>query len=423
MHAERLSLADAVRYHMTTPRNPMEIGVVLMLADTMTGSELERFVTERLLPHERFRQTVAKASFPLRPSWREERSFDLKAHVAVHAGPRLSHTDLVKSISERQSQRFPASRSPWSMELFPLDDGGSALLFRVHHCVADGLSLVRLLCQLADAPRPSTSAPPSSAPRPARRSLPDPREAFHKMWELLGGLLRTATACADPAEELHVPSGQKCVAWSSPLDLAALSHTAESRGCHVTDLLLTASAEALARGLAASGRPVPRRVHALVPVGASPGRRELGNHFASTFVELALDEPDAFRRIEHMNSTSKLHDPAQARFERALIGLAGWLSPRIMRSAMYRLSRRASLVLSNVPGPSQHVRLWGHSVNSVIVFAPASLSVGLSFTLFGYAGELRLGVETDAAVPLTPAQLVADFEQTLRGLSESPRGA
>jgi diacylglycerol O-acyltransferase len=214
------------------------------------------------------------------------------------------------------------------------------------------------------------------------------------------------------------------VAWSSALDLAALAHIAHSHGCHISDLLLAGSAEALARSLAACGRPIPSRLHALVPTGASLGRRELGNHFASTFVELVLDEPDAFRRIERMReSTSKLQDPAQARLARTLIGLAGWLSPPLMRSAMDRLSRRATLVLSNVPGPSQQVKLCGHAVQSVVVFAPPSLSMGVSFTVFGYAGELRLGVATDAAVPLTPENLVADFERAMRGLCERPKRA
>jgi diacylglycerol O-acyltransferase len=305
------------------------------------------------------------------------------------------------------------------MELFPLVGEESALLFRVHHCVADGLALVQLLCEIADEPRPTSPSSPKRARPGARRTLPSPRAALDKTRELLGSLLRTATARADPAPDLHRPSGQKRVAWSSPLSLAALTQTAESHGCHVTDLLLAASAEALAHGLAASGRAVPSSVHALVPMGASPGRRELGNRFASTFVELALDEPDAFRRIERMTeSTRKLRDPAQARFARALIGLSGWLSPSLMKSALNRFSRRASLLLSNVPGPSQPVRLCGHAVTSLIVFAPPSLSVGLSFTAFGYGNELRVGVEADAAVALAPAQLVADFEQMLRRLSE-----
>lgn len=422
MHAERLSLADAVRYHMSTPHNPMEIAVVLTLADRMSATELEHFVTGRLLSHERFCQTVAHGHFPLRPRWRPETDFDLRAHVKACALAPLSQEELAAHIAGRLGQGVPRARSPWSMELLPRDDGSSVLLFRVHHCVADGLALVRLLCELADEPRPTAPVPAAGAR--SGGPLPGVGGTVRKARALVGGLLRTATARLGTEEELHASSGTKRVAWSSALELAALARVAQTHGCHVTDLLLAASAEALARGLAARGRSIPRRLHALVPTGASLGRRELGNHFASTFVELVLDEPDAFRRIERMrDSASKLHDPAQARLARALIGLAGWLSPPLMRSAMDRLSRRATLLLSNVPGPSQRVKLCGHALESVVVFAPPSLSVGVSFTVFGYAGELRLGVATDAAVPLAPGQLAADFEQALRRLCERPQRA
>src|ERR1700754_10489 len=139
MRAERLSLADAVRYHMSTPHNPMEITVVLMLADAMSHAELDAFVTQRLLTHERFCQAVAPRRFPLRPRWREERAFDLRAHVTARTGKPLSHAQLVAHVAERLSQRLPRARSPWSMELLSLEGGASALLFRVHHCVADGM--------------------------------------------------------------------------------------------------------------------------------------------------------------------------------------------------------------------------------------------------------------------------------------------
>lgn len=225
------------------------------------------------------------------------------------------------------------------------------------------------------------------------------------------------SAPADGSRELHAPCGRKAVAWSAPLDLARLTAAAEARGRHVTELLLSAAAEALARGLCASGHGMPSRARALVPFGASLGRRELGNHFASTFVDLALDEPDPWRRIARMaEHTEKLHDPTRARAARSLIGLAGWLSPALMRRTLGFFSQRASLVLSNVPGPSQPVRLLGHPVRSIVVFAPASGSLGLSFTLFGYAGELRLSVEVDRALPLAPAQLVEHFQTALQAL-------
>ena len=104
------------------------------------------------------------------------------------------------------------------------------------------------------------------------------------------------------------------------------------------------------------------------------------------------------------------------RFALALVVGAGLLAPPLIRFGVDQISRRASLVLSNVAGPAKRVRLMGHEVRSIIAFAPPSGRIGLSFTLLGYAGQLRLGVQADTALPLQPEQLAADFEHTLRGL-------
>ncbi|HEX6239490.1 MAG TPA: WS/DGAT domain-containing protein [Polyangiales bacterium] len=418
VRAETLTLADAVRYHMSAPQNPFEIAALLTLADRMQEAELRRLVEQRILPHARFCQTVAEARFPRRPRWRTERPFDVTAHIAVQREPALSPEALAERLGVARSQPLPFERSPWRMELLPLEGGQSALLFRVHHCVADGLALVRLLCELADEPRPMP--PRGSAAAHAHGRTAVARGFAQRSRALWSTALELTSARADDSRELHRPCGQKAVAWSGPLDLERLNAVAEARGRHVTELLLSAAAEALARGLRATAHHVPARARALVPFGASLGRRELGNHFASAFVDLPLDEPDPWRRIARMaEQTEKLHDPSRARAARSLIGLAGWLSPPLMRRTLDHFSRRASLVLSNVPGPSQPVRLLGHAVRSIVVFAPASGSMGLSFTLFGYAGELRLSVEVDRALPLLPAALVEDFQAALQALSTS----
>jgi hypothetical protein len=108
MDAQPLTLADTVRYHMSTAENPMEIGVLLRLADRMAPHTLEAFVTERLLRHARFRHTVRKPGWlALRPRWQAERGRDLSAHVAaMRAEPGLSEQALAHLVSDRLSQRL-----------------------------------------------------------------------------------------------------------------------------------------------------------------------------------------------------------------------------------------------------------------------------------------------------------------------------
>ncbi len=405
---------------MSTARNPMQIGVLLQLADEMPLPVLQQFAAQRLLSHPRFTHTVVESVLaPRRPRWRAEHGAALSEHVyAAGPEPALSPAALAQRVAQRLSQPLSFARSPWSLELLPLAGGASALLFRVHHCIADGASLVALLCALADAPPPARQLPPAP---PAPRAHPAPAGPCARARQLGASLLRFATPPADRAAALHSLSGVKRVAWSSALDLASITDLAAQRACHASDLLLSATAAAVASGLRAAAAPVPASLRALVPFGGGLGHSELGNHFASLFVELPLNEPDRWRRLERVAAeTRKLRDPTQTRLALALVAGAGLLAPPLMHRAVDRLSRQASLVFSNVPGPAERVHLMGHAVRSMVVFAPASGAIGISFTLFGYAGELRLGVETDAALQLPPEPLVREFEACLRAYLPSP---
>jgi hypothetical protein len=69
--------------------------------------------------------------------------------------------------------------------------------------------------------------------------------------------------------------------------------------------------------------------------------------------------------------------------------------------------------VSSLPGPTCQVGLAGQQLRSVIVWAPAPASVGLSITFFGYAGTLHLGVLADGAVIDRPDELVAGVRAAL----------
>ena len=56
-------------------------------------------------------------------------------------------------------------------------------------------------------------------------------------------------------------------------------------------------------------------------------------------------------------------------------------------------------------------------MRSMVVWAPAPASIGLSLTFFGYAGALRLGVLADDAVIDRPEELVAAFQAAIDELA------
>jgi len=396
---------------MGTPTNPMVIGALLRLDRPLTLEAVEAVVRDKLVPHRRFRQHVVESRHRFgAPRWLDDAPFDLHEHVRRlnPSGPVDADT-LSGLVAERINAPLPLERSPWTFEVVDLLPLGSALLVRIHHCIADGRALVAVLEELADEGLGADHGRPQIrlSPEPTRRP---------RFFGQLAGLLRLFTRSGDPVSLLRRPlNGRKCVAWSEAIPLDTIKAIAAGHGGHVADVLLAGVAGALDRYARDHGE-VPRSVHALLPV-AAPSKAlagELGNHYASVFVSLpaAIDDPQV-RLATIARDMTVLRSGGQSRLAGSLVRVAGSVAPGIERRALRWGARRASLVVSSLAGPRTPLRIAGQPLGAIVIWAPAAATIGLSVTLFGYAGEIRLGVLTDSAVIDRPQQLVVAFQAAI----------
>jgi diacylglycerol O-acyltransferase len=402
---------------MATPENPMVIGGLLLFDEPLALSVLEQLVRDKLIPHRRFRQHVVEPRYWFeRPFWCDDVAFDIREHVDTLEPQAADYEALVRLVNERMNAPLPLGRSPWSFDLVDRAEGGSALIVRIHHCIADGRALVSLLGDLVDGPdRKQTS--PLVAPRPSFLARP---RGFS---DRLAGLFRFLTLSDDPVGLLHRPlAGHKRVAWSIPIPLESVKAIAKVREHHVADVLLAATAGALDGYVRDHGR-VPRFIRALLPVATATDTKGdgLGNHYASLFVRLPISEASPQTRLELIaRDMATVRRGRLVRIMTGLLRLAGAVAPVLERWAVRWGARRASLVVSSMAGPTSPARFAGTRLRTIVVWAPAAASVGLTFTFFGYAGVLHLGVLADAAVIDRPDELVARFQSAL---DELGRGA
>ncbi len=434
MKPERLSRGDAARWHMGTPTNPMVIGALLLFDRQLTLEAVEALVRDKLVPHRRFRQHVVESPHRFgAPRWRDDDAFDLQAHVSrLHPSGPVDAATLIALVGERINAPLPLGRSPWTFEVVDLLPSGSALLVRIHHCIADGRALVALLEQLADedSSRGSQEGPVQGSRRGSGaveeqslvRKSSQPARA-HRFFGRFAGLFRLFPLSRDPVSLLRRPlSGRKRVAWSEAIPLDPIKAIAAAHGHHVADVLLAGVAGALDRYAREHGQ-VPRSVHTLLPVAApsEASASKLGNHYASVFLSLpaGVDDPRA-RLATIARDMAVLRSGGQSRIASGLMRVAGTVAPGIERRAMRWGSRRASLVVSSLAGPKMSLHIAGQPLAAVVIWAPAAATIGLSVTLFGYAGAIRLGVLTDSAVIDRPDQLVVAFQAAI---DELRRGA
>lgn len=331
---------------------------------------------------------------------------------------------LLGLVSERINAPLPLEQSPWILEVVDLLPRGSALLMRIHHGIADGRALVALLQQLADhgsddgsRERADDSSRGGDERSPIRR--PSEPTRARRFFDRFAGLFRLFPLSRDPITLLRRPlDGRKCLAWSEAIPLDPIKAVAAAHGYHVADVLLTGVAGALDRYARDHGQ-IPRSVHALLPVAApsSASAGELGNHYASVFVSLpaGVDNPRA-RLATIARDMATLRSSGQSRIAGGLMRVAGSIAPGLERRAMRWGARRASLVVSSLAGPKRALHLAGQPLGGVVIWAPAAATVGLSITLFGYAGAIRLGVLADSAVIDHPEQLVVAFQAAIEEL-------
>jgi hypothetical protein len=92
------------------------------------------------------------------------------------------------------------------------------------------------------------------------------------------------------------------------------------------------------------------------------------------------------------------------------------LKERLLRFERFRqrvvelFGSKATAVMTNVPGPRESLYLAGKRLRHIMFWVPQSGRLGLGISILSYAGEVCVGVATDAGLVPAPEAIVAGFE-------------
>jgi diacylglycerol O-acyltransferase len=419
MHSERLSLADQAWLRMDAPTNPMVITAFVTFAERVTMPDLRDFVSEHLLPSPRFRQRLAPATPLHGPRWEPTGDFDLRGHLHHVALPDLGDDRaLADMIGDLMSAPLDARLPLWQIHLVDSRGGGSALVIRLHHAIADGVALVRLLHSMTGV----SPAIPSGAVRDGPGTI--------RLAQVLPATLAVARLLllkADPRTPLKHELGTiKRAAWSRPASLSKLKSVAHRHDATVNDVFATVVAGGLRRHLQRCGTVGPDlEVRAVVPVNLRKrdDAARLGNRFGLVFLALPLGIASPVDRLRQVVArTHELKDGVEAGATFGVLEGMALVTPGADAIVMDVFEAKATLVLTSVAGPSSRISIAGRPVRSMGFFAPQAAGLGLGVSLLSYLDEVRIGVASDANVSADPAEIVAGIEAELAalGLEEAP---
>ena len=429
--AERMTGVDAAWLHMDRRENTADVVAMMTFEDRVEQKTVRRMVEEKLLPHARFRQRIVPEGPLGLAAWEDDPGFALPRHFERRTLPRGGTRALQAFTSAVATEPLDASRPLWKVFLVDGFGAGSALVAKLHHCMADGFALVGVLLSLADELEREEGSPHRTPAfqdlRPAgeiteiiKRAILEPARAL----DLAGrgaafarSLARMAILPPDPETVLRRPlTGRRRTAFSRPLPLGALRVRARELHVTVNDLLVAALTGGLRTYLQASGAKVDALdIRALVPVNLRdrlPGQLDgaMGNCFGLVFLELPVGAPTPAERLaivrERMEALKRSPD---AVVTYAVLEAIGHLPGPLEFVITEFFSRKASLVVTNVPGPRSRLHVAGHEIDRMMFSVPHPASLGPGVSILSYAGEVRIGARADVAVMPDPASFVTTF--------------
>ncbi len=458
LEGQPMSTVDAAWLHMEDPTNLMLITGVMSFYDKLDFAELKELIEDRLLPFERFRKKVVVSPIPgMGPRWVTDKHFNLHSHLQRVALPDPGgQAELQEMVSKLMSAPLDGSKPLWQFQYIENYRGGSAVVARLHHCIADGIALVRLMLSMTD---DSPSGTPAARRRRRRRApvgggfwlpevvndavysvsrmtsrlvdktletLSDPEKAADFISEGAKGagvLGRLSTIPADP-ETLF--KGELCTrklcAWSKIMPLDEVKACSKAYGATINDLLLAGVTGALRRYMQGrKANPDGVNIRAVVPVNLRPESDmiKLGNRFGLVFLALPIgiaDRRDRLRELKRRMDAIKRSSEPMVIY--ALLNAVGLTGPKVESLALQLFGSKATAVMTNVPGPREEIYLAGKPMRSMMFWVPQSARLGLGVSILSYAGQVRLGVATDSGLVPDPETIIEAFQEEMKAIMD-----
>jgi WS/DGAT/MGAT family acyltransferase len=451
-----MSRVDTAWLRMDTEANLMMIVGVWLLEPQLALAELRTRVEASLLKYRRFRQRVVEDA--LGAQWVDDDHFDIAAHVVpekLEVAPGDAPLDALKAyVGDLCTTPLNAGRPLWQFHLFEdFETGRSALVARIHHCIADGIALISVMLSITD----GGSTPPELA---GRDDAPDEGEhdwiadyllkpaadlAVKAIGVYGAGLGKGVEMMADPTApisgsmEMARIGGQivsdlaamalmpddsptrlkgratpgKRVAWGEPLPLDEVKAISRGLGASINDVLLASVAGAIGAYLRDKGDETSGlKIRAMVPVNLRPLEKawQLGNRFGLVPLVLPIGIANPIERLaEVRRRMDELKAGYQPLLAFALLSVAGVLIKPVQAALLNLFAKKATAVMTNVPGPAKPLALCGRTLKQVMFWVPASGDIGMGVSILSYGGGVQFGLITDAAMCPDPDEIVRHF--------------
>lgn len=428
-----MSRRDFSWFRMDGRHNLMVINSVLLFEGELDFAVLRDTIAERLPNYARFTQVVGRGRWG-RPVWHADAHFDIDQHLLLDESlADLSPEAFQTFLANEAPRALPVERPLWHMRVIRRAGGGFAIVFRLHHCITDGLGLVHVLKHLTDDTMVTGQAPalewhPKHAKEAMASRLLCSRLQRLLFWSRISAqLARLTLLIPDRRSSLKNPlGGEKALVQLPPMNLNLVRSIAKRMNATINDVWVAAVAGALRAYLQEQGEPAGHRALRAAVTFNLRNKGDaflLGNHFGLVAVKLPSDEADAVTRLEQtrlrMNAIKASHQPHATMF---FLTLTGFL-PRWLQAFLLKVfTAKGSVVLTNVEGPPEPRYLAGARLQDALCWVPQAGTMGVGFALMSYAGQIQISMFADRQQVREPQRLMDLVGEAFAQLEAQTRG-
>jgi WS/DGAT/MGAT family acyltransferase len=461
LNGERMTKVDTAWLRMDSASNLMMIVGIWVLKPGISHDAVCERIGERLLKYRRFGQRVVEDATGA--TWVDDADFDIRRHVVIEhlqKKPRGHEQEaLQERVAELTMQPLDRRHPLWQFHLVEHYQGGSALIVRIHHCIADGIALISVTNSLVD----GGEAPPQRAVKPRAHGAEDwltdtlikplTDMAVKALGAAGDGAVRTLHALGEPQKGVSgsvdmaklayqlvsdlaalalmpddsstrlkgKPGTTKRVAWCEPIPLDEVKAVGKALNASINDVLLSCVAGAIGEYLRSHGDdPSGQEIRAMVPVNLRPMDEawKLGNRFGLAPLVLPVGIANPIERVyEVRRRMAEMKGSYQPLLAFSLLSVAGLLIKPAQDAMLNLFGKKTTAVMTNVPGPREKLSFCGGRIEQNMFWVPQSGDVGLGVSILSYGGGVQFGVITDATLCPDPQAIIDEFTPEFAKLS------
>ncbi len=445
-----LGPVDSAFYYVERPETPMNIGALTVFEGTIDYGDLLDHIDTRIHLIPRYRDRIVQAPFNLgQPTWIPDPDFYIGNHVKqARVESPGTEKELRKLAGELLSGVLDRNRPLWEIYLIDGLPDQTALFFKVHHCMVDGLAAVELFTFLMDVCKEHPSAPqekehkplfdPYSLPKPVDLTIDSLARDISHQFNLLRKLgkesLRLGTVLTDrekrlkmlvaaahllnnnlkPIKKLPINgrnSGLQSMVWAEfPLDEI---HAIRAQcGASVNDVMLSLLSKAVERYTASKGMTEQAFMRVLVPVNVRDEEEqgEYGNRISVLPIDVPFNIPNPVEHLKAVTRFSKVMKESSLAYSVDLFLTLPSLMPAVTQLPIWNVAPAAFSFLAhtwctNVAAMPVPIYLLGHEMKHVYGYFPLNPSMGLASVVVSYNGRVTMSLITDQAIIKNPSEL------------------